>query len=102
MSSVRAPGGSPVRAVLRTSERNGLPIAVPKELGERMGWPVDDSEAGMTLEDISAPGEEDKYSTSYRAAPWPDRSCCRSLLRGRSSPSSADSPRPIGKSRGYS
>ena len=51
--------------------------------------------------DISAPGEEDKHPTSYRATPWPDRSCCRSLPRGRSSPSSVDSPRPIGKSRGY-
>ena len=51
--------GSPVLAALGTSERTGLPVAAPKDLGERMGWPADDA-ATVTLEDIWARGEEDR------------------------------------------
>ena len=45
------------REALRISERTGEVIAASEALAEQMGWSTGHADGGVTLEDISAPGE---------------------------------------------
>ena len=45
------------REALRISEKTGEVIAAPEALARDMGWSTGHADGGVTLADISAPGE---------------------------------------------